>query len=324
MTEKRRSEKKKIKASVVICHYNGGEDIIKALDSLKNQTYKKFETIVSDNGSTDGSLEVIKERFKRVKLLENGKNLGFAEGNNIGIEAAAGEIIFTINQDVILEPDFIEKIIKRFDGAEPEVAVLGGKILRIDGITIDSAGLELTKARRFRDRGGGKKDTGQYEKEEEVFGICAAAAAYRKEALERIAAVTSGKVFDTRFYLLVEDVDLAWRLRHAGYRALYYPKAVCRHVRGGAGWKSKYKQYLSFRNRYYLLIKNEYLINLMISLPRFLLYDISRFIYLIIINKLVFKGMYEVFRNLKSLLQDRRKILRSSVFTPKKLRRWLR
>jgi GT2 family glycosyltransferase len=324
MTGKKLKIKKAPKVSVVICHFNGGEDIIMALESLKHQTYKNFETIISDNGSTDGSVEKIKKKYKWVKVHENRENLGFAKGNNIGINLAKGEIIFTINQDVILETDFIEKILRRYDKAEGDIAVIGGKMLRMDGKTIDSTGLQLTKTRRFMDRGGGKIDTGQYETEEEVFGICAAGAAYKKEALISIAEMTKDEIFDSRFFLLVEDVDIAWRLRHAGYKALYYPKAVCRHIRGGAGWKSRYKQYLSFRNRYYLLIKNEYLINIIISLPRFILYDIPRFTYMIFTNQLIWKGIWEVIKNFKFLLQDRRRILTQSVLTPKNLRKWLK
>jgi GT2 family glycosyltransferase len=240
------------------------------------------------------------------------------------LEYATGDIIFTINQDVILTENFIEKIIEYFESAPDSVGTVGGKILRMNAKTIDSAGLKLSRSRRFFDQGSEEKDSGQFEKTEEVFGICAAAAAYRKTMLDKISGFDFHNCFDERFYLLVEDVDLAWRARHSGYRAIYHPEAVCYHVRGGAGWRNKNKQYLSFRNRCFLLIKNEYLINYFWAFPWFLCYDCSRLIYLMFSNKLVWKAIREIFRELPSLLRERRLLLKNSKMKPFESRRWMK
>jgi hypothetical protein len=316
--------KKRLKASVVFCNWNGGEDIIKALESIGRQTYKGIETIVVDNGSTDGSADKIENVFKRIRLIRNAANLGFASGNNVGISAASGDIIFTINQDVILAEDFVEKIVRHFEKAPDSVGSAGGKILRMDGNLIDSTGLRLSRARRFFDRGSEETDDGQFDKVEEVFGICAAAAAYRKSMLEKISGGNRNRYFDERFYLLVEDVDLAWRARHCGYSAYYYPDAVCYHVRGGAGWKNKNKQYLSFRNRCFMIIKNEYLINIFLAMPWFLFYDCPRLIYLIFSNRLTWKAMREIFRELPRLIKDRHKLLSGSKMKPSEARKWMK
>jgi hypothetical protein len=318
-----KANKKRLKASVVFCNWNGGKDIIRALESIGRQTYKGIETIVVDNGSSDGSANKIEMGFKGVRLIRNASNLGFAGGNNVGIAAASGDIIFTINQDVILTEDFVEKIVRHFEKAPNSVGSMGGKILRIDGKLIDSAGLRLSRARRFFDRGSEEADDGQFDKAEEVFGICAAAAAYRKSMLEKISGGNRIRYFDERFYLLVEDVDLAWRARHCSYSAYYYPDAVCYHVRGGAGWKNKIKQYLSFRNRCFLIIKNEYLINIIFAMPWFLFYDCPRLIYLIFSNKLVWKAIREIIGELPSLLKERRLILKNSSMKPSEARRWM-
>jgi GT2 family glycosyltransferase len=318
-----KANKKRLKISIVFCNWNGGEDIIKALKSVKAQTYKGIETIVVDNGSTDGSADKIETGFKGVRLIRSVSNLGFAGGNNLGIAEASGDIIFTINQDVILTEDFVEKIARYFEKAPNSAGSVGGKILRMDGKLIDSAGLRLSRARRFFDRGSGESDEGQFDKSEEVFGLCAAAAAYRKSMLEKISGGNRAGYFDERYYLLVEDVDLAWRARHYGYSAYYYPDAVCYHVRGGAGWKNKNKQYLSFRNRCFLIIKNEYLINIILAVPWLLFYDCPRLIYLIFSNKLVWKAIREIIRELPSLLKERRLILKNSRMKPSEARRWI-
>lgn len=315
---------KRLKASVVFCNWNGGRDIIKALESVEKQTYQGIETIVVDNGSSDGSPDEIEKRFKWARLIRNKSNLGFAGGNNAGIAEASGDIIFTINQDVILTKDFVEKIVGHIEDAPESVGSAGGKILRIDGKKIDSVGLRISKARRFFDRGSEEPDEEQFDKTEEVFGICAAVAAYRKSMLQKISGGNRHGYFDERFYLLVEDVDLAWRARHKGFTAYYYPDAVCYHVRGGAGWKNKNKQYLSFRNRCFMLIKNEYIINIILALPRLLVYDFSRLIYLIFSNRLVWKAVHEIFRELPSLLRERRALLKNSRMKPSEARRWMK
>jgi len=193
----------------------------------------------------------------------------------------------------------------------------------MDKETIDSAGLSLSRARRFSDRGANQKDTGQFDIEEEVFGICAAAACYRASMFDEIKKITVDEIFDNDFFLLVEDVDLAWRARHAGYKALYLPDAVCYHIRGGAGWRSKNKQYLSFRNRYYLIIKNDYLSNILLHLPVFLIYDISRFFYMAFTNRLLWKALKEITQNLSAMKRKRKSILSKSKIKPKDIRKWL-
>jgi len=317
-------KKEKLKASVVICHWNGGEDVIRCLETIEKQTYKNIETILSDNGSTDGSPEKIKTKFPWVKIIKSGKNLGFAGGNNIGIDQSDGDIVFTINQDLFLKPDYVEKIMNYFSTAPGDIGSAGGKILRLDGKSIDSAGLRLSKARRFFDRGSGEDDRGQYEREEEVFGICAAAAAYRRTMLDAVTENNRGEYFDERFFLLVEDVDLAWRARHCGYKAAYLPSAVCLHARGGADWKNRNKQYLSFRNRYYLIIKNEFGINILLHSSWIFSYDILRFVYLVFTNKLITKALREIRGEWKYLRAERKEILKGSKTTPRKIRRWMK
>jgi GT2 family glycosyltransferase len=250
--------------------------------------------------------------------------LGFAKGNNIGINFAHGEYIFTINQDIILKDDYLEKVISRFEQIPDDFGSLSGKILRFDGKTIDSAGLIITKSRRFFDRGSGEIDSGQYDREQEVFGVCAASAIYRRKMLEKIQRISGHSFFDERFFLLLEDIDLAWRAIHAGYRSLYYPEAVCFHIRGGSVWKNTYKQYLSFRNRYFLLLKNEFSVNIFLSMFRLLFYDISRLVYMFLSNKYTYRGIKEIVSMSGSILSDRRKILRQSTRKPAEFRKWFK
>lgn len=320
---KKTTDKKPV-VSVVICHWNGGDDLLALLNSLERQSFRDFEIIISDNNSTDDTLARVKKKYRDIKIIENGKNLGFAEGNNVAILAANGQLIFAVNQDVVLPKDYLEKIVKKFAESSRDIGVIGSKMLRFDKKTIDSAGLRISRTRRFFDIGSGELDNGQCDDEKEVFGICAAAAVYRREALDAVDFRKNGSFFEPKFFLLVEDVDLAWRIRHAGYKALYCPDIICYHKRGGADWKNRNKQYFSWRNRIFLIIRNDYFFNYFIHLPWILPYDFTRFVYMVFTNRFLWKGIYDVLAHLPSLLRERRTILKNSHLTRRESRRWSR
>ncbi|MBU1625826.1 glycosyltransferase family 2 protein [bacterium] len=281
--------------SVVMVTWQVMDFVKECLDSIYFQSYENFELIVVDNGSDDGFSEFIKKNYKEVILIENKKNEGFCKANNQGIIKASGEFIFTLNADVVLEGDFIEKIINDSSAGSDDIGMFCGKMLRSDKRTIDSTGLILSKTRRFYDRGSEEIDEGQYDDDHyNIFGVCAGSAVYRKKMLEDVRF--NGQYFDENFFFLGEDFDLSYRGRLKGYKPKYIPDAVCYHKRGSAPHKSKFKQILSFRNRYYIILKYETLKTILPSIHRFLIYDLSRFFYLMFTNKYLFptiKEMYE-------------------------------
>jgi hypothetical protein len=245
--------------SVIVLNYNGKGFLNSCLSSLASQTYPDFEVIVVDNGSRDGSPEYIEENYPWVRLAKNDENLGFAGGTNVGIRAAKGEFIITLNNDSRADSRFIEELIKPM--ADPEVGVCAAKMLFPDG-RINSAGICISRSGAAWDRGMFEPDRGQYEFMEEVFGACAGAALYRREMLDEIG------LFDEDFFLYLEDVDLAFRARLAGWKCLYVPGARVIHHHGGtAGVGSDLAVYYGNRNIVWYPIKDFPFRLLITSLP---------------------------------------------------------
>jgi len=269
-------------------------DFVKdCLDSIYAQTYKNFDLIIVDNGSDDGFPEVIKENYKDVILIENEGNEGFCKANNQGIEKATGEYVFTLNADVVLEPDFIEIMIDDALSSSDDFGMFCGKMLRGDRKTIDSTGLILSKTRRFYDRGSEEIDEGQYDDDNyNIFGVCAGAAIYKWKMLDDVQV--EGQYFDENFFFLGEDFDLSFRGRLKGYKPKYICEATCYHYRGSAPHKNKFKQILSFRNRYYIIFKYETFSSLLPAFHRLLIYDTLRFFYLMLTNKFFFPTLREM------------------------------
>lgn len=311
-----------MKVSIVIVTWNAARYMEGCLKSIKEQSFKDWEVIVVDNGSTDDTLNIVKGLFPQAKIIRNKENLGFCKANNQGISVAQGDFIFTLNSDIILDKDFIEKIVKASKGLPENIGMLGGKMARMDGKTIDSAGLILSKTRRFYDRGGDEADWKQYDDNAEVFGICAGAAFYKRKMLEEIRI--NGNYFDNDFFFLGEDFDIAWRAQLYGWKAFYIPEAQCLHLRGSSEHKSKFKQYLSLKNRYLLMLKNDSLVNVLLAFPRLLIYDTARFFYLLFTNKLLFKAIYEIIRLLPATLRKRKVIFSHRKVSNQYIRSWLR
>ena len=298
-----------IDISIIIVTYNSIGFIENCLESISKQAYKGFEIIVVDNDSQDKTIEFIKRKYPQIGLIENKQNKGFPFACNQGIKVAKGKYILTLNSDVILENDFLYRIKKAMDDAGLDVGMISPKLLWAkDKKIIDCTGIVLSWMRKFYGRGRGEVDEGQYACESEIFGPCAAAALYKREMLEDIKI--SGEYFDSDFFLLIEDFDLVWRAKNRGWKALYTPEAVCYHVRNISGMKNKYIQYLCFRNRYFLILKNESLIGFLRYFVVFFIYDLWRNSHMLIMNTRYFlKACYELIRISPKMLKRRYKYL---------------
>jgi len=288
--------------SIIILTLNSTRFIRGCLESIFTQGYHDFEVIVVDNGSKDGTVDFIKENYSSVILIENKNNLGACKARNQAIEIAKGEWIFTLDCDTILEKDFLQKMMNFIKKSEEFVGMFQPKILKLDKKTVSSCGIYLSILRRFHDIGKEKPDNGKFNTSKNIFGVCSAAAFYKRQMLEEIRE-DSG-YFDERFFFLVEDVDLSWRAQRRGWKAKYYPEAICYHFGNSASYEKKFRQYLCFRNRYLLLLKNENIFSLIMRLPFLITYDIPRLFYLFLFNKYTFKTLSEVIR-----LEARTKIL---------------
>jgi GT2 family glycosyltransferase len=235
--------------SVVIVNWNRRELLRACLASLARQDGVTFETIVVDNGSTDGSPDLAEREFS-TRLIRNPENRGFCAANNQGIAAARGDFIALLNNDAEAEPGWLAEL-RRACGSRPDVGMAASKILVWeDPHRIDKAGHLIFPDGQNRGRGSGAPDTGQFDREEDVAWPDGCAAMYRKSMLDAIGG------FDEDFFAYGDDAELGLRARIAGWQCVYAPRAVVRHHRGSTlGKDSARRLELIERNRVLLALK---------------------------------------------------------------------
>jgi GT2 family glycosyltransferase len=237
--------------SVVIPNLNGEELLPMCLESLKTQTVRDHEVIVVDNGSADGSLRLLAEQYPHVRVLPLEKNYGFAAAVNRGIESATGEFICLLNNDIELDPHWMEALHEALL-EHPEAGSCGPKMMRYwERERINVLGIRVDLNGDVRIIGAGETDRGQYDVQRYVFGVNAGASMYRRKMFENVG------LFDETFFASYEDVDLAFRAQLAGYRALYEPRAVTYHMVGATIKRRRYRPtYLNNRNSLLFFMKD--------------------------------------------------------------------
>lgn len=291
--------------SVVVLNYNGRRYLKKCISSLSVQSYGDFEVIVVDNGSTDRSVEYLKTHFPQVKIVRNETNLGFAGGINAGIEHAEGKYILTLNNDTQADMNFVERLAEVMD-SDKAVGMCASKMLFLDG-RINSTGICLSRSGAAWDRGMFEPDEGQYEELEEVFGPCAGAALYRKEMLDEIG------LFDEDFFLYMEDVDLAFRARLAGWRCIYVPGAEVYHFHGGtAGFGSDLAVYYGNRNIVWYTLKDFPTGMLITSLPWIVGRNLAVIPYYMLLGqgKTILRSKLDALKGVLKMLRKRSELVR--------------
>jgi GT2 family glycosyltransferase len=230
--------------SVLIVSYNAAEHLTRCFAALDVQTLPpdRFEVIVVENGSTDGTAERIRTQHLRVRLIEAGRNLGFAAGNNLATRHANGSYWVLLNPDTIPDPFWLEEV-DRTISENPGAAISSKLLLADDPTRLNSAGLFLLRDGRGADRGFRQPDDGRYEGGGDVFAGCAAALAVP-------AIRTDEPLFDPSLFLYGEDLELGWRSVLAGRRTVFAPRAVVRHAVGASGGdESPTFWYYTERNR---------------------------------------------------------------------------
>jgi GT2 family glycosyltransferase len=239
--------------SVLIVNYNGKRYLDDCLTALRAQNYPRdrWEVVLVDNGSADGSVEHLRDRYPWVRLVAAGKNLGFAGGNNEGYKHCRGELIALLNNDTVAEPGWLAGLVEAI-GEDPKIGGVTSKILlKNEPGVINSVGLNLYRDGRGGDRGFRQPDKGQFDEPAEVFGACGASVLLRREMLEDVG------FFDERLFMYCEDLDLAWRARLRGWRFRYTPRSVVHHVHcGSSGEWSPFFIYHAERNRVLVNLKN--------------------------------------------------------------------
>jgi GT2 family glycosyltransferase len=220
---------------VTIVTYNSARYIRRCLEQALAQAGARLDVVVADNASTDETIPILNDFRDRVRILALPVNLGFAEAQNRAIAAGGGEWVLTLNPDVLLEPDFVRNLLEAA-AFDPGVGSACGKLLSIGQgfeplpeTRIDSAGIYFTPAMRHFDRGWKQPGSAYSERIEYVFGATAAAALFRRSMIEDVSV--GGSFFDPDFFVYREDADVAWRAQLLGWRCVYTPHAVGRHVR---------------------------------------------------------------------------------------------
>ena len=247
------------KVTVVIPNYNGLKFMEPCFAALEAQSEKNFDVLVVDNGSTDGSVEWLKESgIPSVFLPEN---IGFPGAVNIGIKKAETPYVILLNNDTEPKPDYIREMIRMIERS-PKIFSVSSRIIQLHHKELmDDAGDMYSLLGWAFQRGVGQPVAG-YKKPCRVFAACAAAAIYRREVFEEIG------YFDESHFAYLEDVDVGYRARIYGYDNVYCPAAELYHVGSGTSG-SKYNSFkvkLAARNNLYLNYKNMPLLQLILNL----------------------------------------------------------
>jgi GT2 family glycosyltransferase len=237
-------------ASVVIPNWNGAHHLPICLEALRRQTYHpRLEVLLVDNGSTDGSLELVAHDYPEVRVLALGENLGLTGGNNVGFRAAEGEVLVSLNNDTEADAGFVEALVVALS-EHPEAGMAAAKMLLFDRRdVIHSAGDGYGVDGLPFNRGVWEHDRGQYDEPGWIFGGCGGAVAYRRALLDQVGS------FDESFFMYCEDVDLNWRTQLAGWGCWYTPEAVVYHKLSATGGGALASFYTG-RNTLWILAKD--------------------------------------------------------------------
>lgn len=298
-----------MKATIIIPSYNGKKFLKDCIEALYRQTFRDFEIILTDNGSTDGSAAYVRSHFPQVRILRSLKNRGFSSAVNAGIRRASSPYVVLLNNDTIAEPDFLLHLIASIEESENIFSVSSLMLNLYRPELTDSAGDLYTLPGYAVCRGMGRPSS-CFNRARDVFSACAGAAVYRREALIRLGG------FDERFFAYLEDVDLGYRARLNGYVNRYCPQAVVYHARGGTSGTgyTPFKVYYSARNNVWLNYKNMPGLQLLINAFPILLGCLLKYFYFCRIG---LGGIYRmgVKSGIRALPFDRKK-----TFTPRQKR----
>ncbi len=248
-----------IRSTVVIPNYNGIQYMETCLASLGEEP---AQVIVVDNGSTDGSRELVQQKFPGIRLIALDKNYGFCKAVNRGMEASKTTYVILLNNDTAVEPGFVRALETAMDNDGHAFSGAAQMVNMSRPELIDDAG-DYYCALGWAFAAGKDKPRVNYAAPREIFSACGGACIYRRKVLERIG------MLDENHFAYLEDVDLGYRARIYGYRNLYVPDAVVYHA-GSASSGSRYNSFkaeLTARNSVYLVYKNMPSAQLLLNLP---------------------------------------------------------
>lgn len=285
--------------AVIIPSSGAPECLIGCLEALAKQTRTPEDIVVV--GPAAVAVGDALNRCIGARWLPFNELFSFSETVNRGIDATRSDWVLLLNDDVVLEPTFLERLLAQLPGDE-QIGMACGKLLAADGRRLDSTGQFVSRARTAKERGHGEADYGQFEKPGFVFSAPAAAALYRRRMLEDVAV--KGQYFDEQFGMYLEDLDLGIRAQRAGWRAYYVPGAVGRHMRGATAksrrrpwpwlrhyylpWLAPQLQARYALNRYALMAKHDSAFSLLKNVPWIVWYELKLWAYFLIASRKTF------------------------------------
>ncbi|MFX0132121.1 MAG: glycosyltransferase family 2 protein [Candidatus Hodarchaeota archaeon] len=256
-----------LKVSIIIVTYNSINHIEECIKSILKQNFA-YEILIVDNNSKDGTVEFIKKNFPFITIIENKKNIGMGSGNNLGVKYAAGDFIVILNDDTIVESNWLRNLIRPLKNTSKIITT--PKILLYDGLKINTSGNINHFTGLGFVRGLGKKRNA-YSKYEYVSGLSGCCFALRKQDYLELNG------FDEKLFMYAEDTELSWRALLKNFKILYVPTSLVRH-----DYELKVtvkKLYYLERGRYFILKKYLSLYNLIILLPSFIITEFLVFGY---------------------------------------------
>jgi GT2 family glycosyltransferase len=314
--------------SIIIPHYNGKEILIRCLESLHKVHEFPIEIILVDNASTDDSVTAAVEAFPRMKVLKSHKNVGYAGGCNLGMQAARAAYFVLLNNDTVVSPGALE-MLYRVAEANPEIAAVQPKIKSISnkkyfdyagaaGGFIDIFGFPFARGRIFFTI---EEDAGQYDTAGEIFWASGTCTLLRRSALEKIGYL------DESFFAHMEEIDLNWRLHLAGYRVWYAPEAAIYHNAGTTlRPETPHKIYLNHRNSLVMMLKNYSFATLLWAFPARLLFEFMAIFYVFVKRdipqaKAIIKGCFAVFGALPHIYKMRSVVQKMRLLSDAQIRK---
>jgi len=333
--------------SVIIVTWNSAPFLRRCLAALTAQTYPEVELIHIDNASDDDSVAMVRQCFPRARQLVNDSNRGFSAAVNQGVRVARGELVFLLNPDAFLEPDYLAKLVAALTGG---IGMATGTLLQAETKLVDSKGIRMTRSGRHFDIDQGMRDeesrglgvaqsrgaslsatsprdpeTAQ-PRNREVFGVSGAAAMYRRDFVNDVTI--GGEFLDEDFFTFREDADVAWRGQLLGWRAVHVPDAVAHHVRTVTPEKRRSLPAVTnmhgVKNRFMLRLKNEGLYLAIRNAPFELTRDLVAIVATLTIERSSLPALTWLWKNRRRIMEKRRAIQSRRRVSDRQLAGWFR
>lgn len=307
--------------AVCIVTHNSAADLEQCLAAIGLLKYSPLELVIVDCASRDRSIEIA-QRYSPsaldVRLVALEENLGFAGGMNRALQETTAPFVLTLNPDARPTPDFVDALLERAQTGHhfTQIGAVAGKLLRPPNSAgdrcLDACGMKLIPTWRHLDRGSGSPDSARWSEAERVFGTTAAAALYRRAALEDVAI--DGETFAAEFHSYREDAELCFRLRGRGWEIVYEPRAVCEHRRTNLPQRRRSMSaeinFHSLKNRYLLRVYHQDGLNFVLTFLPTVWRDLLALAY-VLIREPSSVGVYRwLWQHRKSIRQRRRQIMR--------------